>query len=63
MEQSVVATVDGPNGTAEIHEVPQAAADGGQRLVYEVHFRGQKQTFPALGEAYIVAGELSGTPT
>ncbi len=63
MESMVVATVEGPKGTAEIHEVPQTAGDGGQRLVYEVHFGGQKQTFPALGEAYIVAGELSGAQT
>jgi hypothetical protein len=59
----VVATVEGPQGTAEIMEVPQIAGDGGQRLEYVVAFGGQNQTFPSLGEAYITAGELSGTET
>lgn len=59
----VVATVEGPRGTAEIVEVPQMAGDGGQRLEYVVAFGGQNQTFPSLGEAYITAGELSGADT
>ncbi len=59
----VVATVDGPRGTAQILEVPQAAGDGGQRLEYVVSFGGSQQKFMSLGEAYITAGELSGTET
>ncbi len=59
----VVATVDGPRGTAQILEVPQAAGDGGQRLEYVVSFGGDQQKFMSLGEAYITAGELSGTET
>lgn len=59
----VVATVDGPRGSADILEVPQAAGDGGQRLEYVVSFGGQQQTFLSLGEAYITAGELTGADT
>ncbi|MFN0070078.1 MAG: hypothetical protein ACKVVP_01140 [Chloroflexota bacterium] len=59
----VVATVEGPLGTAEILEVPQLAGDGGQRLEYVVSYGDQRQTFLSLGEAYITAGELSGADT
>jgi hypothetical protein len=59
----IVATVDGPKGTAEILEVPKIAVDGGQQLEYVVAFGGGSQTFRSLGEAYITAGELSGSET
>jgi hypothetical protein len=59
----VVATVDGPNGSAEIFEVALKAGDGGQQLEYVVAFGGERHTFRSLGEAYITAGELSGSET
>ena len=63
MADEIVATVDGPNGIAEIVEVPKIAGDGGQQLEYVVTFGGERQTFRSLGEAYITAGELSGSET
>jgi hypothetical protein len=67
MEETVLTTVEGPNGTAEIIEVikpsPKEMALEGQLVEYQVRFKGQTQTFLALGEAYVVAGELAGTPT
>jgi hypothetical protein len=62
-EGVIVATVDGPRGTAQILEVPHNVGDGGQRLEYVVDFGGKAQSFLSLGEAYITAGELSGTQT
>ena len=62
MEKTLVATLEGPLGKAEIYEVPQANADGGLQLQYEVLFNGQTETYRALGEAYLEAGEKSGAP-
>ena len=42
--------------------MPQANADGGLQLQYEVLFNGQTETYRALGEAYLEAGEKSGAP-
>jgi hypothetical protein len=63
MEKALVATLDGPLGKAEIYEVPLANADGGLQLQYEVLYDGQTEVYKALGEAYLVAGEKSGSPT
>lgn len=63
MEKALVATCDGPLGKAEIYEVPLENADGGLQLQYEVLFEGKVETYRALGEAYLVAGEKSGSPT
>jgi hypothetical protein len=59
----IVATVEGPKGKAEILEVSKIVGDGGQQLEYVVTFGGADQRFRSLGEAYITAGELSGTET
>lgn len=60
---TLVTEVQGPKGKAEVFEEPETFPGGGQRFTYSVVFNGQKQTFKSMGEAYIVAGELSGTPT
>ena len=63
MAESLVTTVEGPKGKADIFEIPKPMPSGGQQFEYEVRFQGQIQACKALGEAYIIAGELSGTPT
>lgn len=67
MEETLLTTVEGPKGSAEIIEVikpaPKEMALDGQLVEYQVRFDGKTQTFMALGEAYVVAGELSGTHT
>ncbi len=55
---SPVAEIEGPNGKAEIFE----------RIVdtiieYTVICNGQTKVFNNLGEAYIEAGDLAGSPT
>lgn len=55
--ESIVATVEGPNGTALVVEVP--AADG-KAMSYEVRLQGTTEAFPSMGEAYITAKEKAG---
>lgn len=62
-EDTLVTAIEGPNGKAEIFEVPQQFAGGGQRFEYEVRFQGQKEVYKSLGEAYITAGEKAGVKT
>lgn len=54
-----VAVITGPKGQAEIIE----AWSGGRLLEYQVRFNGQIEKFPNIGEAYIAAGEKTGTKT
>jgi hypothetical protein len=57
--QTAVTVVEGPNGKAEIFELWSP----GKAMEYEVHFNGQVLTYKSLGEAYIEAGEKTGTKT
>ena len=54
-----VAVVEGPNGAAEIFEI----WDGGRLIEYRVRFDGAVDTYENIGEAYIAAGEKTGTRT
>ncbi len=63
VETTLLTAVEGPKGKAEIFEVVQQAESGGQRFEYEVRYNGDTQTCKALGEAYVVAGELAGVHT
>lgn len=60
MTESVVTSLEGPKGKAEIFEIVQPVAGGGQRFEYEVHSGGQQQRVLTLGEAYIIAKEIAG---
>jgi hypothetical protein len=54
-----VAVIKGPKGLAEIIEV----WSGGRIGEYQVRYNGQLERFPNIGEAYIAAGEKTGTKT
>jgi hypothetical protein len=54
-QSEVVAEVEGPNGKAEVVEVP---VDRG--VEYEVVYKGQRERFKSMGEAYITAKEKAG---
>ena len=58
-EETSLAVVEGPKGKAEIFEV----AESNQTPIYQVRISGQTFEFKSLGEAYIEAGEKSGTKT
>jgi hypothetical protein len=59
-EDSLIATVEGPKGTAEIFEIE--VPDTGQTIEvqYAVVFQGQRHPFPSMGEAHLLANELVG---
>ena len=54
-------TVDGPNGKAELYEVAEDTTHVATE--YVVEFKGESYKFATMGEAYIEAGSLAGTPT
>ena len=58
--RTLLHTVDGPNGSALLYEV---VSPGEAQPGYEVEFGGTTSQFKSMGEAYIEAGVLSGTPT
>ena len=63
-ETTLLTTIEGPNGKSEIFEIVQPVESGGQRFEYEVRYNdAQAQVCKALGEAYIIAGELAGVKT
>lgn len=53
---TLVETVEGPNGKAEVHEIQESRSE----IVYEVRFGGQNERFDSIGEAYIEAGMKAG---
>ncbi|MCL6580760.1 MAG: hypothetical protein K6U08_03975 [Firmicutes bacterium] len=59
MAEESVAVITGPKGTAEIIEVWANR----QLVEYYVRFNGQQEKYLNLGEAYIAAGEKTGTKT
>ena len=58
--RTLLHTVEGPKGKAELYEV---ISSGQSQPQYEVDFGGSTISFKSMGEAYIEAGSLSGTPT
>ena len=63
MSETLVATVDGPLGKAEIYEVTNTREGGILAIEYEVRCGAQMQKFSALGAAYLAAGEATGSKT
>ena len=63
-ERTVIATIEGPKGSATVYELSEestgTAASGVATSVYEVVCGDAKETVPTLGEASIIAHELSG---
>ena len=63
LADTLVATIEGPLGKAEIYEVTQTLPNGPLSVEYEVRSGTEVQKFPALGAAYIAAGEATGSKT
>ena len=58
--RTLLHTIEGPKGKAGLFEVINA---GQAQPKYEVEFGGATTSFSSMGEAYIEAGNMSGTPT
>ena len=58
--RTLLHTIEGPKGKAGLFEVISA---GQAQPKYEVEFGGATTSFSSKGEAYIEAGNMSGTPT
>jgi hypothetical protein len=63
LAETLVATVEGPLGKAELYEVTKNLADGALEIEYEVRAGPDVRKFAALGAAYIEAGEMTGSKT
>lgn len=58
--RTLLHTIEGPKGKAELFEV---ISSGQAQPKYEVDFGGTTSMYSSMGEAYIEAGKISGTPT
>jgi hypothetical protein len=58
-DESPLAEVEGPRGTAEIFEVPRSS-DRRIEVDYAVVFGSERVVVPSLGEAHILANQLTG---
>ena len=56
-QSSVITTVEGPNGTADVVEVFK---DGSNQPEYQVRFNGKTYSYVTEGEASIDAGTMVG---
>jgi hypothetical protein len=64
MEKQFIEAFEGPMGKAEVFEVvtPPAGGVGVEKVEYEVVMKGHSRTVLSMGEASILACELSGDP-
>jgi hypothetical protein len=59
--EEVVDTIEGPHGAADILEIMRPVAGAGTDIEYAVVFAGKRTDFRSLGEAHILANQLTGT--
>ena len=59
-EEMLITTVEGPKGTADIFEVVLPSTGKTIEVEYTVVFGQERQGFPSLGEAHLLANELTG---
>lgn len=62
-EELLLTEVEGPSGTAEIFEVTVESdrpAGGVLEVEYAVVFGGERRTVPSMGEAHLLANQLTG---
>jgi hypothetical protein len=60
MSEEVVDTIEGPKGSAEIVEIMRPTGGSVVEIEYAVVFGGQRTGFRSLGEAHILANQLTG---
>jgi hypothetical protein len=60
MTEEVVDTIEGPKGKADIIEIMRPVAGSGVEIEYAVLFDGKRTDFRSLGEAHVLANQLTG---
>ena len=61
--RSLLATFEGPNGTAEVFEVSRTTDKPHvEQIVYEIMFKGEKHERLTMGESSVLASGLTGDP-
>ena len=58
--EEVVDTIEGPGGSADILEIMRPVAGAGTEIEYAVLFAGNRTNFRSLGEAHVLANQLTG---
>jgi hypothetical protein len=58
--EEVVDTIEGAGGSADILEIMRPVQGAGTEIEYAVVFNGQRTNFRSLGEAHILANQLTG---
>lgn len=60
MTEEVVDTIEGPKGSADIIEIMRPVQGSGVEIEYAVVFGSQRTGFRSLGEAHVLANQLTG---
>ena len=58
--EEVVDTIEGPRGSADIIEIMRPVEGSGVEVEYAVVFGGQRTEFRSLGEAHVLANQVTG---
>ena len=58
--EEIVDTIEGPQGTADILEIMRPVSGAGTEIEYAVVYNGKRTDFRSLGEAHILANQLTG---
>ena len=60
LTEEVVDTIEGPKGTADILEIMRPVEGSGVEIEYAVVYGGNRTEFRSLGEAHVLANQLTG---
>lgn len=58
--EEIVDTIEGPKGSADILEIMRPVEGAGTEIEYSVVFNGERTDFRSLGEAHILANQVTG---
>ena len=58
--EEIVDTIEGPGGSADILEIMRPVEGAGTEIEYAVMFKGNRTNFRSLGEAHVLANQLTG---
>jgi hypothetical protein len=62
MARELIEAFQGPKGEAQVYEIASTNSIGVEKVEYEIDFGGEIRKARTMGEASILACELSGNP-